>query len=247
MLVLFLCFAGPVVKAGSFADSVIEFSPGVGSGFGQAFFPGNVLGPPHGSDNPQFPTFDEEHLLSFGDGGSITLEFLSSEIVDGPGPDLTVFENPVQPIGSPDQSFSDTAIVSVSDNGTSWTTFPFDFSPPGAGGSLLEKSNYSGFAGVSASLSSPDNGISPFDPAVSGGDSFDLAQIGISRAKFVRITDTGTTGPTQTIDGDGDIVDDPGNHLLTSSTTAGFDLDAVAAINSESTVSAAGREWMLYQ
>ena len=60
----------------------------------------------------------------------------------------------------------------------------------------------------------PSLGISGTDPSVAGGDGFDLFDVGLSRARFVRITDTGTNrfyGP-------------PGG---------GFDLDAVAVINAE--------------
>jgi hypothetical protein len=232
--------------AGSFPDTVSEFTPGPGAGFGQAYYPGNVLGPPHGNANPATPNFSEQDLLSLGDGGHIVLRFVTTRVIDLPGPDISVFENPLQPSGQPNQSFSETAIVSVSDDGTSWTTFPFDFIPPPPGGSLLDKANYVGFAGVNPVFSSPTNGNSPFDPAVSGGDFFDLAQIGLSSARYIRIQDTGTTGPTQTIDMNGDIVDDPGKHFQFQG-AVGFDLDAVAAIHSEPTPSAEAKGWELYE
>lgn len=233
--------------AGSFPDQVVSFTPGSGAGFGASFYPGNVLGPPNGSSDPTTPTFTEQDLLSLGDGGTIVLKFTNSEIYDAPGIDFTIFENPVQPLGIPTQSFADTAIVSVSVDGVTWSTFPFNYIPPGPGGSLLNKSNYVGFAGVNASLSSPSNGISPFDPAVSGGDSFDLAQVGLSHVRYVKIHDTGSTGTTQTVDPQGDIVDDPGNHLAFSP-SVGFDLDAVAAIHTTPPVAAVREdEWTLYQ
>lgn len=246
VLVLILVLDPFRLRAQSFPDSVTTFTAGAGAGFGQSFFPGNVLGPPNGNSNPATPNFDEHDLLSLGNGGSIILHFTSSIVVDGPGYDIAVFENPVQPQDTPTQSFSETAIVSVSDNGTSWTTFPFNFIPPGPSGSLLDKQNYIGFAGVNPVLSSPSNGISPFNPAVSGGDFFDLAQVGLSRARYVRITDTGTTGPTQTVDPDGDIVDDPGKHFQFSG-SVGFDLDAVAAIHSIPATTAVRRDWQLYE
>ncbi|MEO1334407.1 MAG: hypothetical protein AAFV29_02130, partial [Myxococcota bacterium] len=49
----------------------------------------------------------------------------------------------------------------------------------------------------------------PLDPAQSGGDPFDLAEIGVDTARFVRIEDLATQG------------DAP---------TAGFDLDAVGVV-----------------
>jgi hypothetical protein len=242
-----LCFTAIVSPAfaGAFPDAIAQFTPGDGAGFGQAHFPYNALGAPRGNADPSAPNFAEEDLLSLGDGGSIVLRFSRNRIVDGPGPDIAVFENPLQPIGSPEQSFSETAVVSVSEDGTTWVTFPFDFVPPTTG-TLLDRWNYRGLAGVNPVFSSPANGISPFNPSVSGGDFFDLAHVGLTRAAFVRIQDTGTTGPTQTVDGDGDIVDDPGKHFAFAG-TVGFDLDAVAAIHSEPVATAASREWQLYE
>lgn len=248
-----VCAAGGA-WAQAFADRVASFTPGVNSGFGAAYFPGNVLGAPHGTTNPQTPNFSQQDLLSLGTGGQIVLEFTSSEIVDGPGPDFTVFENPVQPISDPTQSFVDSATVSVSDNGTTWAIFPFHVLSTDAD-QLYYKSNYVGLAGVQPTYSSPSNGISPFDPAVSGGDQFDLASAGLARARFVRITDTGTTTVAPTIDSLGHILNDYGNQLdpdpLQPGTgiAAGFDLDAVIAIHSNSTVPTAVREdeWSLYE
>lgn len=107
-------------------DSVKEFTAGRNAGFGASYFPGNVLGVPHGTSNPQTPNASQTDLLSLGTGGSIILEFSTNRIIDGPGADFTVFENPVEPNGHPERTFADTAIVSVSDDGTSWTTFSFD-------------------------------------------------------------------------------------------------------------------------
>jgi hypothetical protein len=57
------------------------------------------------------------------------------------------------------------------------------------------------------------NEIDPRDPSVSGGDSFDLHDLGMKTARFVRIRDSGLgLGPIG-----------PG--------TRGFDLDAIAIIH----------------
>lgn len=60
--------------------------------------------------------------------------------------------------------------------------------------------------------SSPENGISPIDPQVSGGDGFDLHDVGLSRARFVRIRDSGL-------------------NRFYGAPSGGFDLDAVAVVN----------------
>lgn len=238
-----LTAATPVLLfGGSFPDTVHAFVPGTGAGFGQAYFPGNVLAPPNGNSNPNTPNFSEQDLLSLGDGGRITLRFVNNRIVDGPGPDFIVFENPLQPVGEPNQSFSEVAVVEVSDDGQNWVAFPFDYIPPGTTGSLLDMANYVGFAGVRPVLSSPGNGITPFDPALAGGDPFDLADIGIPSVRYVRLIDTGST----TTDAQGDVVMDPGN-IFSFEGTAGFDLDAVAAIHSEPVDPSSVGDWVLYE
>ncbi len=238
--------------AQTFPDSVKAFVPGANSGHGQAFYPANVLGPPRGTSNPQVPTFSQADLLSLGTGGAITLEFSSSRIIDKPGPDFTVFENPVQPSGHPEQTYADTAIVAVSDDGIAWHTFPFDM-VSSAPNKIALKSNYVGFAGVQPSLSSPENGVSPFDPAVSGGDQFDLADLGLPHVRFIRITDSGDARHLPAFDLHGDIVYDYGNVLDPDPTepengiAAGFDLDAVAGINTEPWSPNSGvPHWFLY-
>lgn len=60
---------------------------------------------------------DAGGVVSLGDGGSAILGF-SSPIIDGPGPDLAVFEN------SFDDTFLELAFVEVSSNGVDFFRFP---------------------------------------------------------------------------------------------------------------------------
>ncbi len=58
---------------------------------------------------------------------------------------------------------------------------------------------YGSCAGWHPVLANADtNEIDPTDPAVAGGDAFDLADLGVTEARFVRITDrvdlTGVAG-----------------------------------------------------
>ena len=233
-----------------FADRVVSFQPGIGAGFGESYFPENVLGPPHGNESTAIPQASKSHLLSLGDGGEIVLEFLDNIIIDLQGVDLAVFENPLIAIGDVDYSFCEAAIVAVSQDGETFFTFPYDFTPPPEEGRLGRMSDYINFAGIHPVFSNPTNGISPVDPAVSGGDFFDLADVGLAWARFVKITDTGTPDtPTETRDSQGDAVDDPGNAFKDDQFgTLGFDLDAVAAINSADwTPSSTSINWNLYQ
>jgi len=240
------------IHAQAFPDSVKDFSPGRNAGFGAAYFPANVLGPPQGTSNPQVPNANQQDLLSLGTGGSITLEFSTHRVINGPGADFTIFENPVQPINFPEQSFVDSAIVSVSEDGDTWIAFPVDLVSTSTS-QLRYKNNYVGFAGIMPTYSNPANGISPFDPGVSGGDQFDLEDIGLAAVRFIRITDTGDAAYKPTYDKDGDLVNDYGNFLDPDPTqnglgiSAGFDLDAVAAIHTEPWSPPAGIvTWSLY-
>lgn len=184
--------AGPVRPDEPWADAVVRFAPGPGAGFGQDLFPQVVLGPPSGGGASQ----GSLDVLSLGQLGVIELEFSDLLAVDGPGVDLLVFENGFN-------GFFETGEVAVSEDGLDWRTFPcgLDAGPSHCAGTRPVDAN-------------PAQGISGTDPSVAGGDGFDLAEVGLTRARFVRVTDSGTNrfyGP-------------PGG---------GFDLDAVAVVNAQ--------------
>src|SRR5690606_788802 len=84
------------LSAQAFPDSIKDFTPGRNAGFGVEFFPGNALGAPRGTLNAQYPNDRPEDILALGTGGVITFEFSTNRIIDLPGPDFTVFENPVE-------------------------------------------------------------------------------------------------------------------------------------------------------
>ncbi len=184
--------AGSEVDPFAFADRVVSFDAGTGSGFGQSGLPQIVLGRPHGSGSGA-GSYD---VLSLGNGGEIVLAFDREVLIDGPGVDLLVFENPF--VG-----FVETGFVAVSDDGLTWHEWPCAPLDPDGG--------YPGCAGVHPVFSSPENGINPLDPGVAGGDGFDLAVLGLSTARFVRIRDSGA------------------NRYAPPS--GGFDLDAVALVH----------------
>ena len=174
---------------GRFASEVLSHSFGGGQNFNQAAgFPQAIFGPPAADDTSS--------VVSLGNGGWVVVGFGGNAIVDGPGIDFTVFENPLP-------TFKELGTVAVSDDAQHWTEFPCT--------AAQDASDYGFCAGVGVVYSSPKNGIDPLDPRVSGGDHYDLADIGVSHARFVRITDrvdlTGVAGV--------------------------FDLDAVAIINAE--------------
>jgi len=207
LIVLFL-FASGSGHADPWADSVVAFIPGPGAGFGQEYFPQNVLGPPDTSATPIVPSSSPQELLALGYAGSIILEFSDNVIVDLPGVDFTVFENPFWIGGNPENPFVEAGIVAISADGINWIEFPYD------------TATYEGLAGVT-----PTNGwADPTDPGVSGGDSFDLFDLGLDTVRFVRVTDAG------------DRVPDLG---------PSFDLDAIVAVHSgdASEVIGPSRDW----
>jgi hypothetical protein len=165
-----------------------------------------VLGPPVGGGAQQ----GSLDVVSLGTGGEIVLSFGDNAIVDGDGPDFTVFENAFWAGGDANHPNAELGEVSVIDDGETWHVFPCSQGPG---------PTYGTCAGWHPVYSTPDNGISALDPATSGGDVFDLHDIGVKRARFVRIRDMGSTVC-------------PTNPRL-KPTSAGFDLDAVAIVHAE--------------
>jgi hypothetical protein len=212
----------------AFGDAVVSYVQGTDGGFGAGALPGVVTGPPSGAGLFQGGL----DVVSLGFGGSIVVEFTDNAIADGEGPDLIVFENAFLAIafgsGLTSYAFADPGRVSVSQDGIAWSVFDCALVPD-------PTHRYPGCAGVYPVLADADDPAAPHGtlltttpleallgvpwttlspPAGAGGDSFDLADVGLSWARFVRV-DAAT------------FADAP-----TGGTNAGFDLDAVAAVNS---------------
>ena len=195
--------AQEAIDALPYARGVVSFEPGPGAGFGQDKLPGVVLGPPRGKGT-MAGSLD---VLSLGVGGQITLSFGAQGIVDGPGDDFIVFENPFWFRGDPLEVFAELAEVSVSEDGERWVSFPCD---PGAAQLEQERLVWPGCAGYSPTLKYDPWQVVPLRPALVGGDGFDLAQVGLQRARFVRLRDRSDQGQAP---------------------SAGFDLDAVGIVH----------------
>lgn len=183
-----------------FISCVLSFEPGTGAGYGQDQFPQVIYGPPTAPATPHNGSLD---VLSLGGGGEIAFGFGGNAIVDGPGADFIVFENAFYEGGDPTAPYAEPGVVSVSEDGQTWVDFPCheDAYP------------YTGCAGWHETHSSPQNGISPLDPAVAGGDAFDLADVGLTHARYVRVRDVSFLG---------------------AGPSRGFDLDAAAIVHAES-------------
>ena len=179
--------------ADPFADAVVSVTLGDGGGHGETSLPNVLLGPPEGAGDGSGST----DVLSLGREGEVVLELIDLLVVDGPGVDLLVFENPFS-------TWIETGYVAVSDDLVTWYEFPCD--PEDAAG------GYPGCAGVHPVYSNSGNGIDATDPELAGGDAFDLAELGVTSARYIRIRDCGVS-PSY------------------GSPSGGFDLDAVAVIN----------------
>jgi hypothetical protein len=183
-----------------YARSVVQFSPGASAGFGQDELPDVVLGPPAGSGTGA----GSLDVLSLGAGGEIILGFGDRQIFDAEGPDFVVFENAFWPNGDASAVYAELGEVSVSQDGETWLTFACDTVGDGSG-------RFPGCAGYSPTLRFDPVALVPLDAELSGGDAFDLADVGLDSATFVKIRDL------ESLDGAG--------------TSAGFDLDAVGILN----------------
>ena len=195
---------GGVTRADRFVTKVVSFTPGPCSGFGAASIPEIVLGPPVGAGDLQ-GSFD---VVSLGIGGEIVLSFEPNAIVDGPGVDFIVFENAFFAGGNTSQPSADLGEVSVSEDGVTWKTFSCT-----TGGSAP----YGTCAGWRPVYSAPGNGISPFDVDKAGGEPYDIGELGLTTARFVRIRDL-SSAPCEG-------QPKPNNF--------GFDLDAIAVVHAE--------------
>jgi len=198
-------FDGQTLRADRFVTRVVSFTPGACAGFGASAMPDVVYGPPRGAGDQQ-GGYD---VVSLGVEGEIVLGF-DDAIVDGPGDDFTVFENVFFAGGNPQRPAADLGEVSVSDDGVTWKTWPCTATKPPFGAC-------SGWHPVYADPTT--NGISPFDVARAGGEAYDLADVGLARARYVRVRDVGAM----------ECPADPSQRT----TNLGYDLDAIAIVNAE--------------
>jgi hypothetical protein len=217
--VLSLCTR--VAMADPYLDAVVSVTIGPQGGGRADELPGIVTGPPRGAG-----AFEGSlDVVSLGLGGQIVVEFRDNVVVNGPGPDFTVFENAFLQVGLTTQvPFAEAGAVSVSPDGLTWTTFPcaFETEPyyPGCAGvyPVFANADDAGApsplvpstAPIASLVGVPIDDFAP--PAGSGGDVFDLADVGLAAIRFVRI--------------------DAGPKMRGLQGLGGFDLDAIAGLHS---------------
>lgn len=187
-------------------DTLIAFSPGIGQYSGQAleYFPANIFKLPDSTARVEVPASAPEQICSIGLGGEIIIGFKNFIIADGPGPDFVIFENAfLNPVNN--KVFAEPAVVSVSLDGINYIEFPYD------------SMTLAGCAGIN-----PVNGAqNHYDCLISGGDCFDLAQINMNKARFIKIRDISYMPKYKQ------------EHPYHDPIISGFDLDGIAGVNLE--------------
>lgn len=180
-----------------FIEAIVAFEAGAGDGFGQSRLPDVVLGPPRGGSE----IWGGLDVLTLGAGGHVIVDTFPCKIVDEAGVDFIVFENAFYIGGNPEHPFAELARVSISEDGENFVDFPCE----------PEAHPYNGCAGWHPVLTHPNNGVSPFAVEAAGGDPFDLGEIGVAQARYIRIDDLDSSGGFPP--------------------SVGFDLDAIAVVN----------------
>lgn len=169
--------------------------------------PANAVGP---------ASTDPLAAVSLGNGGALTLRFDDPPIGDGPGPDLAVFENPIDP------AFLELARVEVSSDGRTFAAFGAAYlgdAPVGAFG-LHDARWIGGLAGKYA---------------VGWGTPFDLAALREHPAVVAGVVDLAAVRFVRIVDviGDGRERDSFGQPIYDPTPTVGsggFDLTGVAVL-----------------
>ena len=169
-------------------------------------------------------------VVSLGDGGKMTLTF-DVPIGNGPGPDLAVFENSFYSGGS---LFAELAFVEVSSDGVNFARFPcVSLTPnPVASYGTLDPTNVYNLAGKHPGANVTPCEGTPFDlsdlanhPLVQSG------QVRLDQIQYVRVVDVVGNGSTECENAPPPVYDP----YPTNFSQGGFDLQAVAVLNSEST------------
>ncbi|HUT78618.1 MAG TPA: LIC_13355 family lipoprotein [Polyangia bacterium] len=207
----------------AFADEVVDAPGATGEGSGDA---NNAVNGVRGGG--QFAGGTDVFSLGceVGVDNTIVLGWSGTRFWDGPGADLAVFENAFEYQGA---NFMDQVIVEVSADGESWVALPHDYVHADETVYSTDPLMWPGFAGVTpVLLHEEDNPVDPFDPALAGGDHFDLADLPAEDPVTQQIMASGglhvrlVTAPSRTNP-------DTGEPYLRDAISNGADIDGVYA------------------
>lgn len=114
--------------------------------------------------------------LGYSDGvdNYIIIRWHGLRVLNGPGTDIAVFENPFS-IGEDNLRFMDHVVLYFSQDGHVWVPFPHNYLAADETLYSADPDHWQGFAGITPVLLNEDsNQVDPFDPSLAGGDHFDL-------------------------------------------------------------------------
>lgn len=231
---------GSITSQVPYATRVVVFDTNNNAG-GGTFMPSNALGAPLGGGSSS----GSADVHSLGTDGTLTLGFPVT-LVDGPGADFLVAENPFAI--SPGQVYAELMFVEVSSNGTDFARFSSRFfGGDGSAFAINTVGFVAGLAGQTPVFANPANAaVDPQDVVEAGGDAFDLADlrthhlvrsgaVNLQHITQVRLVDV-VSG--QSLDERGRAILDPGS--------GSADVDGVTVIHHTGNVSAHGPEVTLH-
>ncbi|MFK7992060.1 MAG: LIC_13355 family lipoprotein [Sandaracinaceae bacterium] len=134
-------------------------------------------------------TMQSLDVYSIRPGTHLVLGWGGRALMDGPGPDLFVYENAFA-YGQDGAHFMDPTVVEVSADGERWTAFEHDYVTADETVYEPQPSAWRGFAGLQpVARHAEDNPLDPFEPEA-GGDAFDLADLPSEarEVRFVRLS-----------------------------------------------------------
>lgn len=219
-----------------FATTVVSFQPGPNAN--PSFPATNALGGPRGGGLGG----GSLDVCVLGVGGSLTLGF-AAPIVDGPGADFTCFENGFV---FNNGVFSEVTTVEVSTDGVTFVRFPPSYAGPPApqpAFGSLPMGTFAGLCGGMPVVANVDTGAAdPFDPVVSGGESFDLADLATDPAVVAGAVDLANIRFVRLVDvPEGTVADVHGNLIYDNGgATGSADIDAVAVLHAQGSVAPDG-------
>ena len=156
---------------GVLADEIVEAPGATGSGFGD---PSRATNGVRGGGT--FTGSLDVYSLDYRARRHLVLAFSGGPVLDGPGPDLVVFENGFRE-RERDAYFMDPVVVEVSADGERWLAFPHDYLASDETMYEPHPAAWEGFAGVTpVALHADHGGLDPLAPTA-GGDAFDLADL----------------------------------------------------------------------
>lgn len=148
-----------------FATRVVAFDTVNGLG-GGTFDPGKALGRPAGALD----------VHSLGTGGFLTLGF-DVVLVDGPGADLLVAENPFASLTAPWETYGEAFFVEVSTDGVHFARVPSRYTGPQGDPGAFPFLHTGWFSGLGGFMPVDPTAADPQDVVLAGGDAIDLADL----------------------------------------------------------------------